>query len=298
MSYKRHSAIKQVTRDKEEALLLKKGAVKFSDSPVLSPILGSVKDDEQNKALLERNLPLDTEEAVYRTIIANTYNYMDSHDDVHLNNVFKKSLEETKKLFLLHDHKFEVTAQTGNIMKAYEQDGRFIYYGLNSPLDTQALLLDVEIERAKNELVFNEYKNHNINQHSVGMYYVKIDLAIDNQDDKEAYALYRKYLPQIGNADKVEKQGYFFAVQEAKLKETSAVLMGSNDLTGIFDNNKSIKTIDEAQKMFDYLGKNIENTEIFNNICKQYVDTFVQVEPLIDTQADKKPSFYEIMSKI
>ena len=293
----RNTVVKQVTRDKEEALLLKRGAVKFTDSPTLSPVLGAVKEDNQNKALLDRNLPLDTEEAVYRTIIANTYNYMDSHDDVHLNNVFKKSLEETKKLFLLHDHKFEVTAQTGNILKAYEQDGRFIYYGLNSPLDTQALLLDVEIERAKNELVFNEYKNHNINQHSVGMYYVKIDLAIDNQDDKEAYALYRKYLPQIGNADKVEQQGYFFAVQEAKLKETSAVLMGSNDLTGIFDNNKSIKTIDEAQKMFDYLGKNIENKEIFNNICKQYVDTFKQIEPSLDTQTVIKPSFYTTMSK-
>ena len=297
MSDLRNSAIKQVTRDKKEALLLKKGAAKFTDAPELSPILSTVKDSEQNKALLERNLPLDTEEAVYRTIIANTYNYMDSHDDVHLNNVFKKSLEETKKLFLLHDHKFEVTAQTGNILKAYEQDGRFIYYGLNSPLDTQALLLDVEIERAKNELVFNEYKNHNINQHSVGMYYVKIDLAIDNQDDKEAYALYRKYLPQIGNADKAEKQGYFFAVQEAKLKETSAVLMGSNDLTGVFDNNKSLKTVDEITKMFDYLGKNIENKEIFNNICKQYVDTFTQIEPSLDTQTDKKPSFYELMSK-
>ena len=288
MSDLRHSAIKQVTRDKEEALLLKKGAVKNTDSPILSPILGTVKDDEQNKALMERNLPLDTEEAVYRTIIANTYNYMDSHDDVHLYNVFKKSLEETKKLFLLHDHKFEVTAQTGNILKAYEQDGRFIYYGLNSPLDTQALLLDVEIERSKNELVFNEYKNHNINQHSVGMYYVKIDLAIDNQDDKEAYALYRKYLPQIGNADKVEKQGYFFAVQEAKLKETSAVLMGSNDLTGIFDNNKSIKSIDEAQKMFDYLGRNIENTDIFHNICKQYVDTFKHNKQNFTTTSTKR----------
>ena len=129
------------------------------------------------------------------------------------------------------------------------------------------------------------------------MYYVKIDLAIDNQDDKEAYALYRKYLPQIGNADKVEQQGYFFAVQEAKLKETSAVLMGSNDLTGIFDNNKSIKNIDEAQKMFDYLGKNIENKEIFHNICKQYVDTFKQIEPLKDTQTVIKPSFYTTMSK-
>jgi len=160
-----------------------------------------------------------------------------------------------------------------------------------------ALLIDAEISKAKNESVFDEYKNHEINQHSVGMYYVKIDLAIDNQDDKEAYALYRKYLPQIGNADKVEQQGYFFAVQEAKLKEVSAVLQGSNDLTGIFDNNKSVKSIDELTKMFDYLGKNIENKEIFNNLCKQYVDTFAQLEPSLDTQTDRKPSFYELMSK-
>jgi hypothetical protein len=297
MSDKRNSAIKQATRDKKEALILRKGALKFSDSPVLTPYSQTVKGDEPNKALIERNLPFDTDQAVYRTIIANTYNYMDSHDDVHLNNVFKKSLDENKNLFLLHDHKFEVTAQTGNIMKAYEQEGRFIYYGYNSPLDTQALLMDVEIQRSKNELVFNEYKEHRINQHSVGMIYVKIDLAIDNQDDKEAYALYRKHLPTIGNADEVERQGYFFAVQEAKLKETSAVLMGSNPLTGIFDNNKGVKSDDEIVKMFDYLGRNIENKEIFNNICKQYVDTFKQNEPSNDTQTVKKPTFYELMSK-
>jgi hypothetical protein len=129
------------------------------------------------------------------------------------------------------------------------------------------------------------------------MNYVKIDLAIDNQDDKEAYALYRKYLPMIGNADKVEQQGYFFAVQEAKLKEVSAVLQGSNDLTGIFDNNKSLKSVDEITKMFDYLGKNLESKEIFHNICKQYVDTFTQSQPSSDTETDKKPSFYEMISK-
>jgi hypothetical protein len=297
MSDKRHSAIKQVTRDKKEALLLKKGAAKFTDAPTLSPILSIVKDDEQNKALLERNLPLDTEENVYRTIIANTYNYLDSHDDVHLSNVFKKSLQENPTPFLLHDHEFKVTAKIGTALKTYEQEGRFLYYGLNSPLDTMALLIDAEISKAKNETVFDDYKNHDINQHSVGMNYVKIDLAIDNQDDKEAYALYRKYLPMIGNADKVEQQGYFFAVQEAKLKEVSAVLQGSNDLTGIFDNNKSLKSVDEITKMFDYLGKNLESKEIFHNICKQYVDTFTQSQPSSDTETDKKPSFYEMISK-
>ena len=73
--------------------------------------------------------------------------------------------------------------------------------------------------------------------------------------------------------------------------------MGSNPLTGIFDNNKSLKNDDEIIKMFDYLGKNIDNKEIFNNICKQYVDTFSNNQPSIDTETAKKPSFYELMSK-
>ena len=64
MSDLRNAAVKQVTRDKQEAILLKKGALKFTDCPVIEPILSTVKDGEENKALLERNLPLDTEDNV------------------------------------------------------------------------------------------------------------------------------------------------------------------------------------------------------------------------------------------
>jgi hypothetical protein len=288
----RTTKINQVRRDKEEILALKKGAIKYTDCSTIS----SVVKTDVDKKMFERNLPLDTEDAVYRTLIANTYNFMDSHGDVHLNNTFKKSLEETKKVFLLHDHKFEVTAQIGNIMKAYEQEGRFLYFGYNSPLDTQALLLDVEIERKKNELVYGGYKKDEINQHSVGMYYVKIDLAMDDQADPAAYALYKRLIGSIGNAAEVEKQGYFFAVAEAKLREVSAVLAGSNPLTGVFDNNKGAVSIDQIQKMFDYLGKNVENKEIFNNLCKQYVDTFSNNEPLNGTQKQEKPSIYSLIN--
>jgi hypothetical protein len=285
----RTTKLNQIRRDKAEILSLKKGAVKYTDATTLGHV---EKVDEANKKMFERNLPLDTDDAVYRTLIANTYNYMDSHGDVHLNGIFKKSLEETKKIFLLHDHKFEVTAQIGSILKAYEQDGRFLYYGFNSPLDTQALLLDVEIDKSKNELVYNGYKKDEINQHSVGMYYVKIDLAMDDKADPQAYALYQRLLPSIGNADEVAQQGYFFAVSEAKLKEVSAVLAGSNPLTGVFDNNKGAISIDQVQKMFDYLSKNVENKEIFNNICKQYTDTLKHIEPPKGTQTATKPLVY------
>jgi len=287
----REETIKSICKDKLEIISLKKASVKFQDS---LPIDVLAQKDETIKRPYDSNLPLDTDTTIYRTIIANTYNYMDSHGDVHLNGLFSKSLQETKKIFFLHDHKFEVTAQIGTTMKAYEQDGRFLYFGYNSPLDTQALLLDVSIDKAMNELVFNQYKDQQINQHSVGMYYVKVDLAADNKQDIAAYELYHRLLPSIANADEVSKQGYFFAVSEAKLKEVSAVLMGSNPLTGVFDNNKSLVSDDQIKKMFDYLAKNVDNKEIISKLCKQYIDTYSE-EPSKDTLKTIKPSPFTLI---
>lgn len=285
MSLSRNEKIAWLKANKSDQIAMKKATVKHCDATVL-PFVD--RNNSINKMLPERNLPLDTEDVIYRTLIANTYNYMDSHNDVHFNNLFKKSIIETKKIFLLHDHKFEVGAQIGRVMKAYEQDGRFIYFGYNSSKDTQALLLDVVIEKAKNKSVFEQYKNEEIDQHSVGMQYVQVDLALDDKADPNAYALYHKSLPLIGNSDAVEKQGYFFAVSEAKLRETSAVLMGSNPITGVFDNNKGVVSVDELKKMFDEIGKN----EDIYNICKQYTDTFKQSEPIIITHTVPKPSIY------
>jgi hypothetical protein len=288
MNLSRNEKIAWLKANKADQLALKKATVKHCDAAIV-PFVD--KHNGLTTKMLERNLPLDTDEVIYRTLIANTYNYMDSHDDVHLNNLFKKSIQETKKIFLLHDHKFEVGAQIGRIMKAYEQDGRFIYFGYNSSKDTQALLLDVAIEKAKNESVFNQYKNEEIDQHSVGMQYVQVDLALDDKADPNAYALYQRTLPLIGNSEDVEKQGYFFAVSEAKLRETSSVLMGSNPITGVFDNNKSIVSIDELKKMFDEFA----NKEDIYNLCKDYTDTFKKPEPLPNTQIDKKPSIYTMI---
>jgi hypothetical protein len=289
----RESKLIQIKRDKLDIIALKKGAVKYCD-----PIQATVKDFKPIEDTTKGILPHDEPHVIYRTLIANTYNYMDGHDDVHLNGIFAKSIAETKKIFLLHDHKFEVVAQIGSIISAYEQSGRFQDFGLNIQKDTQALLLDVAIERVKNQLVFDAYSRKEIEQHSVGMQYVKIDLAIDDSTDKEGFALYHKLLPIIGNAEEVEAQGYFFAVSEAKLRETSAVLMGSNPLTGIYNQNQQNQSNDEIEQMFDKMKKNIENKDFYINLCNEYCDTFKVKEPLNDTPIVQKPSIYQVLKKI
>ena len=284
----RSTNLAKIRRDKAELLQVKKLAQKFTDGMSATPQI--VKPAEAEKAAMQP----DSDEVLYRTIVANTYNYMDSHDDVHVKGIFTKSINETKKIFLLHDHEFKITSQIGTINQAYEKSVSWKEVGLDKSGMTTALLLDSSIEKAKNAAIFDAYKNGEINQHSVGMQYVKIDLAIDDKEDKEAFALYSSILPTLGNADKAEEQGYFFVVSEAKLRETSAVLMGSNDLTGVLSNSHKELNVEQ---IFNYLSNKFENKEIVFNLCEQFVDTFKHLKPTAVTSEAKKPSFFELMSK-
>lgn len=174
---------------------------------------------------------------IKRTIIGNTYNWMDSHDDVHLDNVFAQSISQRQdKIFHLHDHEQKITAKVGKPTSIYEKSVAWKDLGVDRPGNTMALFMDSNIIKEYNPTIFNAYLNKEINQHSVGMIYVKIDLAVNDINQKEEFATFSKYINQIGNKEKVLEQGYFWAVSEAKLIEISCVLAGSNELTDTVDN--------------------------------------------------------------
>lgn len=172
----------------------------------------------------------DSDTAIKRTVIGNTYNWMDSHDDVHLSGVFSKSINE-RKAWHLHDHLFQVMAKVGRPEKIYEKYIDWVQLGVNKSGQTQALFMDSEILKEYNSQIFLEYKNGEINQHSVGMQYVKLSLAINDKEYKEEFATWNKVYPILGNPETADKKGYFWAVEEAKLIEISCVLEGSNTLT-------------------------------------------------------------------
>ena len=157
---------------------------------------------------------------------------MDSHDDVHLDNVFSKSISERKtKIFHLHDHEYKTTSKVGEPLNVYEKQLAWSDLGINKSGVTMALMMDSEIMKEYNSLMFKQYLANKQSQHSVGMQYVNIQLAVNDKDYKDEYAAYKSYIDRIGNADKAAEQGYFWAVKEAKLLEISAVLEGSNELT-------------------------------------------------------------------
>jgi len=235
----RKEQIKDIIANKSKILKLKKASRKYTDGAVVG-----AKPFKMDNA--SKELPDDTDEVIYRTIIANTYNYLDSHGDVHLNGCFAKSISENKNQLYLSDHEMEIGNIMGQVLKAYEHSDSFKAFGYDSDKMTQALLKDVAIYKADDEKFFNQMLRGQIKQHSVGMQYIQIFLAADDASYEEEYKLYTELLPKIGNFEEVEKYGYFWAVKEAREFETSAVTLGSNDLTGIFDANGDKTQSDKA----------------------------------------------------
>lgn len=105
----------------------------------------------------------------------------------------------------------------------------------------QALIMASEVRRSLNPKIFELYKSGLVTQHSIGLQYVKIDLAVnsDDEDMKAERKLWNKYIDSVINRKAVEERGYFWYVSEIKVFENSAVLFGSNDLTPTLEVGKN-----------------------------------------------------------
>lgn len=225
--------IKNLVANKQEQIDLKKAEIKYCK--------GGLTNVLTTKTAL-KGLYNNSEDKLERTIIGNTYYWMDSHDDVHAKNCFSKSIKERQnKIFHLHDHEFKRTSKVGNPIKVYEQDLSWKDLGLDVDGMTQALHMDSEIVKAYNAQIFDEYKNDLVDQHSVGMQYVKIDLAVNDEAYEKEYGLWQDNIEKIGNKEHAISKGYFWLVREAKLIEISAVLLGSNELTPTLNSTKNIE---------------------------------------------------------
>lgn len=241
--------ITYLVKNKLEIIDLKKSAIKYADSfGGLMSTSGLV-----SKTLLNTE---DTPDTIYRTLVGNTYNWMDSHDDVHLNNLFGQSIKDRNgRIWHRHDHVNQLTAKVGKFSNVYEQTINWTDLGVNKAGQTMALLADSAIKRSYNQLIFDSYKDNEIDQHSVGMQYVKIQLAVNNPENKEEFDVWNKYIMLLGNQDKAIEKGFFWAVKEAKLIEISCVTEGSNELTGMYNPSKDSVNMDpplSSQKSNSY----------------------------------------------
>jgi hypothetical protein len=166
-------------------------------------------------------------------LVINTTNLMDSHSDVHIKGIWNKSAKEQKNLLLLQEHKMTFDHIISDNVSATVKEVKWSDLCYSYKGTTEALTFDVLIDKQRNPFMFDQYAKGYVKEHSVGMRYVKMELAInsDSKWDVEEKEIWDNYIDQVVNKEQAEEQGYFWAVLEAKIVEGSAVVKGSNFAT-------------------------------------------------------------------
>lgn len=175
--------------------------------------------------------------AIRKTVIINTTNLYDSHEDVHIDGIWDADLAKNAgNVMFLQEHRrsFDALIAQGKDVQAYVLNTTFEALGITGLKgSTQALTFDAVIRELENPAMYSRYKEGRASQHSVGMRYTDVRFAADDENNKDAYALYKMYYDRIANKEDVP--GYFYPVLGARVFEGSAVLRGSNFATPVLE---------------------------------------------------------------
>ena len=254
---------KKLRENKALLIAQKKMQNKFADSFDFVTI--QIKDrSEASKS--ENNQDQKANVLKVKSII-NTTNILDSHRDVHLKGVWNKTVKENKNMLLLDQHKQTFEGIISDNVKASVKKYSWKDLGYNVEGETEALEFESEIEKDRHPYMYEQYMKGRVKNHSVGMRYVKLDLAINSNSkwDVEEKEVWDKYIDEIINKEEAERIGYFWAVTEAKAMEGSAVVFGSNPITPTLsiksepgdhsetDKNEPSADTQEAQKLLSLI---------------------------------------------
>jgi len=260
-----------LSENREKVIAQKKAVKKEADCPILvAPVLTYGYKTNANKA--DQIAPSDFN-SLKAVCVINTTNFMDSHDDLHLPGIWNKTIQENRHIMHLQEHtmEFDKIIADGKELKAYTKRYKWSELGYPFEGDTEALVFESTILKKRNAYMLEQYANGWVKNHSVGMFYVKMDIAINDEDYVNEYAAWQKYYPQIANKERADERGYFFYVLEAKCVEGSAVPIGSNSCTptitieekeepSIKDTLKKIEPGAPTQKVdYKYLLNNLKN---------------------------------------
>lgn len=184
-------------------------------------------------------VPITATKVKVRSII-NTTKLLDSHGDVHIDQLWNKSIKEARHNYLVQEHNFSYSGIISSDVKAFTKQMTWAELGYGGfEGNTQALIYDSVIDLSK--VTYGQgagptkmgelYKDGLVNNHSVGMRYVSLDMAINDSRYEKEFAIWEKYYPIIANKSDADAQGYFWAVTAGKNNEGSAVVKGSNFVT-------------------------------------------------------------------
>lgn len=284
----REEEILNVWKNRELIISKKTNAIKHADVIALKSNISALIDKDVNQTTKDANVEVQVvDPTILRAkLVINTTNIIDSHMDCHFPSIWKKSLQETKQLLLLQEHDMEfekiIADSLSDDFKAYTKTLTFNELGYDYNGFTEALIFDVQIKKEVNEFMFNLYLKNRVNQHSVGMRYVKIFMCVDSTEPmySSEKANWDKYYPLVANKDVADTKGYFWAVTEAKVIEGSAVVKGSNECTPVMEIETEKTNIEP-----------LDNTQELNNDNEPTEVTISQEEPI----KEAKKSIYNYL---
>jgi hypothetical protein len=190
--------------------------------------------------------------------VINTTKYFDSHGDVHFDGIWNKSAgEQNGNIFYVADHSLKIDDVIAwkNDVNIIVKEIDWTAVGKDYPGKTQALIFEIPTDKIMHSKALEIINSEKDVQNSVRMQYVQIKLAVNSTDPdyKEEKATYDALINSIANKEDVEKNSYFWAINEAKIyKEGSMVIFGSNDATSIEsvkDTNQPLQNTDSNEPL-------------------------------------------------
>ena len=231
---------KALIENKKELVSIKKSSTKNADAVSFGYLNTSIEIDTNKEDVQSQ---MQNPESLNVKVVINTTNFLDSHGDVHVNGIWNKSVKDNVSFLHLQEHEREFDKVITDSAKGYVQSMTWKKLGLPYDGKTEALIFESTIDKKRNEFMLNQYANGWVKNHSVGMRYVQLELAINTEAeyDKEYKALWDEFYPLIANKENADERGYFWVVKEAKIIEGSAVVMGSNSATPTLENKEEIE---------------------------------------------------------
>jgi hypothetical protein len=237
-------------------------AVKFAD-PVYS---GIAKGASFLALAKEKAVKVDKAEGTNAlpelkiTVIGNLSGWMDSQDDVICKGAYSESIAEKGiNLPFLKDHSYRIDAILAKTLKVYAKEMAPSELGIatNTTVMPEALIFEALISPKMSGKAYYAYKNGAINQHSIGLRYRELMLAINDPDYSEEFKVWNAYKNQVLNMEKALDYGYFWAVPKIDIIENSAVVFGANSKTptlAVEEAAKAETKMPEPKKnLFNYL---------------------------------------------
>ncbi|BFP39501.1 hypothetical protein FGF1_03460 [Flavobacteriaceae bacterium GF1] len=163
--------------------------------------------------------------------VINTTNIIDSHLDLHMETTWNKTVKDNPYSHHLKQHERMFESVISKRARSYNEKMNFMDLGLDIDFKTVANINQFTLKRDKMPFMFDAYKNGDVDQHSVGMLYVDIDIAYYDEDSQKQMDFFNEMKAKAVNPEAADEYGYFWVVYEAKKREGSAVVFGSNSVT-------------------------------------------------------------------